>query len=284
LGRAGVLNRGIAPPRPVVLRSPVPRPVGESEISTLSATPATFPAAASRNRTLRLHGTIAQDIGTAILSGRYRPGDLLANEVQFSEQLQVSRTAYREAVRILAAKGFVSSRPKAGTRINPRANWNFLDPDVLKWVFETDPVSPSFVRELFELRQIVEPSAAALAAKRRDPQQLATLDKALRGMEAFGLAVEDGRSADRLFHETILQATGNEALGTLASGISAAVRWTTLMKARTGRLPRDPVPEHRRVYEAIEAADPDAAFSAMKGLVGLALQDITTIDPRIEMP
>lgn len=231
---------------------------------------------------MRLHGSIAQDIGTAILSGRYRPGDFLANEVQFSEQLQVSRTAYREAVRILAAKGFVSSRPKAGTRINPRTSWNFLDPEVLRWVFETEPVDPAFVRELFELRRIVEPSAAALAAQRRDDAHLAALDTTLRDMEALGLANEDGRLADRMFHETILRATRNEALGTLASGISAAVRWTTMMKARTGRLPRDPVPEHRQVYEAIKAGEADAAFDAMRGLVGLAFQDIASIDPTIE--
>jgi DNA-binding FadR family transcriptional regulator len=238
---------------------------------------------AVRNRTLRLHGSIAQDIGTAILSGRYRPGDLLANEVQFSEQLQVSRTAYREAVRILSAKGFVSSRPKAGTRVNPRASWNFLDPDVLRWIFENDPVDPSFVRELFELRQIVEPSAAALAAARRTASHLAVLEAALQDMESHGLAVEAGRVADRLFHATILEATGNGALGTLASGISAAVRWTTLLKARDGHMPRDPIPEHRAVHAAIVAGDPDRAHAAMAGLVGLAFQDIKGIDPRIEL-
>ncbi|WP_062017389.1 FadR/GntR family transcriptional regulator [Aureimonas sp. AU4] len=238
---------------------------------------------AVRNRTLRLHGSIAQDIGTAILAGRYRPGDLLANEVQFSEHLQVSRTAYREAVRILSAKGFVSSRPKAGTRVNPRSSWNVLDPDVLRWIFENDPVDPNFVRELFELRQIVEPSAAALAAHRRTDTHLALLESALDDMESHGLAVEAGRVADRLFHETILEATGNGALGTLASGISAAVRWTTLLKAREGRMPRDPIPEHRAVHAAIVARDADMAFAAMTNLVGLAFQDITTIDPRIEL-
>lgn len=237
---------------------------------------------AVRNPALRLHGSIAQDIGTAILAGRYRPGDLLANEVQFSERLKVSRTAYREAVRILSAKGFVSSRPKAGTRINPRANWNFLDPEVLRWIFENDPVDPSFVRELFELRQIVEPAAAALAAQRRSESHIAVLEAALADMESYGLAVEAGRSADRLFHETILEATGNGALTTLASGISAAVRWTTLLKARDGRMPRDPIPDHRAVHAAIAVGDPERARGAMGLLVGLAFQDITTIDPRIE--
>ncbi|WP_182085673.1 FadR/GntR family transcriptional regulator [Aureimonas sp. ME7] len=238
-------------------------------------------ASTLRGRAQRLHGSIAQDIGTAILTGTYRPGDLLANEVSFSEKLSVSRTAYREAVRILAAKGLVSSRPKAGTRINPRANWNFLDPEVLRWVFENGPPPPAFVRDLFELRQIVEPAAASFAADRRTAAHLLAMREALDAMSRHGLGVEEGRNADRQFHETILLATGNEVLGTLASGISAAVRWTTLFKARDGRMPRDPVPEHARVLTAIEDGNAVAARSAMAMLVELAFNDIRSVDPRL---
>ncbi|WP_244497648.1 FadR/GntR family transcriptional regulator [Aureimonas sp. AU40] len=228
-------------------------------------------------QSLRLHGSIAQEIGTAILTGRYEPNELLPNEVTFSEQLQVSRTAYREAVRILAAKGLVHSRPKAGTRISPRNTWHFLDPDVLRWIFESGAPDPTFLRELFELRQIVEPAAAALAAERRTPEQIAELRRALEGMERHGLAVEEGRNADRLFHELILGATGNEALGTLASGIASAVRWTTMFKARDGQMPRDPLPEHLAVFLAIEKGDPELARSTMAELVGLALNDISAL-------
>ncbi|ALN72839.1 FadR/GntR family transcriptional regulator [Aureimonas sp. AU20] len=228
-------------------------------------------------QSLRLHGSIAQEIGTAILTGRYEPNELLPNEVTFSEQLQVSRTAYREAVRILAAKGLVHSRPKAGTRVSPRNTWHFLDPDVLRWIFESGAPDPTFLRELFELRQIVEPAAAALAAERRTPEQIAELRRALEGMERHGLAVEEGRNADRLFHELILGATGNEALGTLASGIASAVRWTTIFKARDGQMPRDPLPEHLAVFLAIEKGDPELARSTMAELVGLALNDISAL-------
>ena len=87
----------------------------------------------------------------AILSGVYPPGHTFLGEIEQAEQLAISRTAYREAVRILAAKGLVDSRPKAGTRVNPRAMWNILDPDVLAWMFEGEP-SEEFIRDLFELR------------------------------------------------------------------------------------------------------------------------------------
>jgi DNA-binding FadR family transcriptional regulator len=116
--------------------------------------------------TRRIHRRIADQLGIDIVSGRHPPGTILPKEVQASAKLRVSRTAYREAVRILTAKGLVESRPKAGTRVSERQRWNFLDPDVLAWVFSSEP-SEAFVRALFELREIVEPQAAALAAQRR---------------------------------------------------------------------------------------------------------------------
>ena len=223
---------------------------------------------------LRIHGTIARDLGIAIVSGRYRPGDILSGEIAFSEQLNVSRTAYREAIRMLAAKGLVESRPKAGTRVSERRRWNLLDPDVLAWMFSADP-GEDFIRALFELRMIVEPQAAALAARRRDGRDLARMGHALEEMARHGLATEAGRAADQEFHDALLAATRNDALLSLSSSISAAVGWTTLYKQRERALPRDPLPEHRAVYEAIAAADPAAAQAAMTELVRLALADTT---------
>ncbi|HWU80722.1 MAG TPA: GntR family transcriptional regulator, partial [Caulobacter sp.] len=115
----------------------------------------------------RIHGSIARALGIAIVSGQHQPGDVLNNEIDASEKLHVSRSAYREAIRILAAKGLVESRPKTGTRVSPRNRWSLLDPEVLAWFFESEP-SEGFLQELYELRMIVEPAAAALAAERRD--------------------------------------------------------------------------------------------------------------------
>jgi DNA-binding FadR family transcriptional regulator len=223
---------------------------------------------------LRIHGTIARDLGIAIVSGRYNPGDVLSGEIEFSEQLKVSRTAYREAIRMLAAKGLVESRPKTGTKVSERRRWNLLDPDVLAWMFETEP-GEDFIRALFELRMIVEPPAAELAARRRDGPDLARMGNALEEMQRHGLATEAGRAADQDFHDALLAATRNPALVSLSSSISAAVGWTTKFKQRKRALPRDPLPEHRAVYEAIAAGDPAAAHAAMTELVRLALADTT---------
>ncbi|WP_332818805.1 FadR/GntR family transcriptional regulator [Sphingopyxis sp.] len=220
----------------------------------------------------RLHGAIAHRLGTDILSGKYAPGDILSGEIAFSEELQVSRSAYREAIQVLTAKGLVASRPKAGTRVLPRDRWNLLDPEVLGWAFAGEP-DIEFVRNLFELRAIVEPAAARRAAARRDKADLKAMKDALVAMRRHTLTTEAGRAADRDFHNAILHATRNDALMVLSASIGAAVNWTTQFKQRTRALPRNPIPDHARVYDAIAAGDGDAAAQAMNQLVELALED-----------
>lgn len=233
---------------------------------------------AARGTGRRLHGAIAQRLGSAIMSGEYAPGDVLAGEVAFAAALDVSRSAYREAVQVLAAKGLVESRPKAGTRVLPRARWNMLDPDVLAWAFSGEP-DRQFVRNLFELRAVVEPAAAAFAAERRDRDDLAAMKAALAAMRRHTLATEAGRAADRDFHDAILRATRNDAMIALSASIGAAVNWTTQYKQRGRALPRNPIPDHARVHAAIAAGDAAAAAAAMRLLVDLALEDTKAAMP-----
>ncbi len=221
---------------------------------------------------LRLHGSIARDLGVMIVSGRYRPGHILAGEVEASEKLKVSRTAYREAVRILAAKGLVHSRPRVGTRVSAPEQWQLLDPDVLFWAFSGDP-EPEVLHGLFELRAIIEPAAAALAATRRTQQQLETMRRSLDEMALHTLSTEKGRSADQEFHGALLRATGNPFMVSLINGVAAAVNALTEFKQRRAALKRNPVPDHLRVYDAIAAKDPERARTAMTELIRLAIMD-----------
>ena len=222
---------------------------------------------------LRIHQMVARDLGTAILSGQYQPGDSLDGEIERAGELGVSRTAYREALRILTAKGLLESRPKAGTRVCARERWNLLDPEVLAWMFAGEP-DAGFIQDLFELRSVIEPAASAFAARRRTPAQLKAMAEALEEMRVQGLAMPEGRAADQRFHHTILEAAGNEALRTLSTSVGAAVSWTTTFKQRSRKPARDPLPEHIRVYEAIAASNADEAREAMSELLRLALQDM----------
>lgn len=227
---------------------------------------------------LRIHQTIARDLGTAILSGRHQPGEVFEGEIERAEALHVSRTAYREAVRILTAKGMLESRPKAGTRVTPRSRWNLLDPEVLGWMFAGEP-DPRFIRDLFELRGVIEPAASAFAAVRRSKAHLDEMAEALEGMRRHGLSTPEGRVADQLFHRTILAAADNEALASLASSVGAAVSWTTTFKQRNQPPPRDPLPDHVAVFEAVRAQDPEGARAAMSALLRLALADMEMAPP-----
>jgi DNA-binding FadR family transcriptional regulator len=220
----------------------------------------------------RLKGSLAQHLAVAILSGELPEGHVFPNEIAYAKQIGVSRTVLREALRILAAKGLLNSRTKTGTRVSPRRQWSLLDPDLLAWQFEAEP-SRKFLRDLFELRLLVEPGAAALAAMRRSKKQVAGMRTALEAMALHGLATEEGRLADQKFHMIMLESTCNGAIIALASSIMAAIAWTTVYKQRKRGLVRDPIPEHRNLFDAVASADSGAARQAMSELVRLALAD-----------
>ncbi|NKI99162.1 FadR/GntR family transcriptional regulator [Novosphingobium sp. SG707] len=243
----------------------------------MSSTATPPPVTRSRKRKggegLRIHQAIARKLGIAILNSTHEPGSSLGGEIEASERLGVSRTAYREAIRILIAKGLIESRPKAGTHVLPRRRWNLLDPDILAWMFSEKP-DRDFVRDLFELRGIIEPEAAALAAERRHDGHLAGMRQALDGMRVHGLACGEGQAADQDFHSTMLEAAGNDALTSLIGSVGAAVRWTTHFKQSNSPAPRNSLPEHEAVHQAIAAGDPDGARRAMRVLLEYARSDV----------
>jgi DNA-binding FadR family transcriptional regulator len=222
---------------------------------------------------LRIPGTIARDLGIKIVSGKLKPGTILEGEIVASDLRKVSRSAYREAVRILTAKGLVQSKPKKGTSVNARSVWHLLDPDVLSWIFQLNPDRGLLV-DLFELRKMFEPEAAALAAQRRTSRHLKSMAAALNGMAHHTLARQEGQDADKDFHTALLEASGNIVLRSLTSSINAAVTWSTVFKQRYEPLKRNAVLDHRKVYDAVAAGDAPAARRAMAELVDLAYFDI----------
>jgi DNA-binding FadR family transcriptional regulator len=227
---------------------------------------------APRGSGRRLRGAVAHYLGTAIVSGQIKPGSRLTGEVENAEALNISRGAYREAVQVLTAKGLVASKPKDGTRVLPRSSWNLLDPMVLAWAFVGEP-DVGFVRDLFELRAVVEPAIARMAAERRDKADIRLMKKALTDMRRHTLATDEGRAADREFHESMLRAARNEVMMSLAASIGSAINWTTIFKQRSRALPRDPVPDHVRVFDAIVEGDGEKAARAMQALIDLAHKD-----------
>jgi len=217
-----------------------------------------------------IHGKVVGTVGRRIVSGYHQSGDVLLADALGSD-LGVSKTVVREALKVLAAKGLVDSRPKLGTVVRERSSWNLLDPDLVAWQGQCGP-SQRFLRDLAEVRAAVEPTAARLAAKRRDDDDLRRLRRALRAMAGAG---DDGNSAieaDLAFHEAMLFATHNELLGQMRMLVDPALRVRDeLLHRQTPWL--DPLPEHQEVFEAIVAGNGGRAAAAMAGLLERAARE-----------
>jgi len=218
------------------------------------------------------HTKVSRQLGVAIVTGKYAPGDILPGEIEIAEKFGISRSVVREALRMLSARGLIESKPKIGTRVKDRESWHLLDPTLLEWMFEAAPPA-KFVESLFELRLIVEPAAAELAAKKKTARQLATMGHAIEEMARHKLASPEGQVADQEFHAAILEATDNELLVNLSASIGAAVRWTTYFKFRGTKKPHDPIEEHRALFEAIADGDGERARQATIDLIVQAEKD-----------
>ncbi|WP_237771347.1 FadR/GntR family transcriptional regulator [Kribbella sp. ALI-6-A] len=220
-----------------------------------------------------LHGQIVEVMAQRILSGQIPEGATI-NVPDLQADLGVSLTAVREALKVLTAKGLVDARQKRGTFVRPRSDWNLLDADMIRWHFDDD-VRPELLEELHEVRGIVEPAAARLAAIRAEESDLAALDTALAAMAS---ATDDlaAVQADLAFHKALLAATGNELLTKMEvimeTGLAGRDR--LVHKAKPSD---DPVPSHQRVVEAVRAGDPEGAELAMRELLAKAAEDLSDV-------
>lgn len=222
---------------------------------------------------------IVDALGRQIVAGEIAEGSALPIEADLTQAFGVSRTVVREAVRILVAKGLVDSSPMRGTRVRPRASWHLLDPDVLGWWAGVGGAA-EILRDLAEIRRIIEPPAARLAAERIDRSPaggLAALEAAWATMCDETGDVDRFIEADLAFHAAILRATGNELLDQLVAAVGAGLRLAREIQASTrqvgGPLPGDPLPLHEAVVAAVRAGDGSAAEAAMAAVVEAAAHD-----------
>ena len=212
-----------------------------------------------------LHGQVVQELGRRVVGGAYLAGALLPNEEQLCQELSVSRTALREAVKVLAAKGLLESRPRIGTRVRTKNLWNLLDPDILAWRCATG-VDAEFLRHLTELREIIEPAAASLAASSRSEEQLSAISNAYNAMKNAA-TITQWVEADLEFHTAILRATNNPLLMPLAAIIGSALESLLGVTARTADDFKLGLPEHQKVFEAIQSGDSQKALHRMAGML-----------------
>ncbi|MBA3346375.1 MAG: FadR family transcriptional regulator, partial [Gemmatimonadales bacterium] len=223
-----------------------------------------------------LHSQVVQRLGRSIVRNEPGPGQALPDEEALGFQLGVSRTVLREAIKVLAAKGMVETRPKTGTRVRAQHHWNMLDPDVLEWRFEAGP-DERFLRNLTEVRHIIEPPAAALAALRATSEDLAAIDHWYRRMV---VSVDDDPAfidADMEFHGAILAACQNELLQQMGRTVSVTLRVSRLITVHVPGGSAGSMPWHWDIVEAIRDRDGDSAEVRMRELLRRTAADIDRV-------
>lgn len=224
---------------------------------------------------LTTHQRVVDELGRRVVGGAWEPGDPLPVEDALAAEIGVSRGVVREAVKALVAKGMLHVRPRTGTRVLPPEHWNHLDRDVLCWKQARD--GTALLRDTGELRRIVEPEAARLAAHRAGPDDVRVLYDSLAAMEAA--AMTPGRDgyveADLAFHRALLDASGNRLLGSLGRAVDIALEHSFLVSTQTPGAVEASLPGHRAVVQAVEARDPAAAAAAVLSIIEAAEQEIT---------
>jgi GntR family transcriptional regulator, galactonate operon transcriptional repressor len=223
----------------------------------------------------RVHRQVVKTLAQRILAREFLPGQPLPSEPELCGTLNVSRSALREAIKVLGSKGLTSTKPRTGTRVRPNEDWNLLDPDILAWSMELAP-RPELVLSLIEARQVIEPAAARFAALRAtmadiDPMQRAfdvmTASKAVQDFEIFN-------KADIEFHTALLRASRNIVFQQLATTIGAALAYSFRLTVDRAKEPGASLPNHGEVIDRIRDRDGDGAYASMSRLLDIAIIDL----------
>ncbi|GAA2433327.1 FadR/GntR family transcriptional regulator [Streptomyces glaucus] len=218
-----------------------------------------------------VHGQVVHRLGARIVGGRIAEGETL-DIGALGAELDVSLTVMREALKVLAGKGLIDARQKRGTFVRERVHWNLLDADVIHWRMETGD-GGQLLRDLADVRSIVEPAAAHRAALHRTDADLAALEAALDAMGQAHAESSDAAEADAAFHRALLAATGNEMLQRMDMLLEPGLRERDRMVHAHGDAD-DPVPSHQAVLDAVRDQDPARAELAMLDLLAKATEDL----------
>jgi DNA-binding FadR family transcriptional regulator len=213
---------------------------------------------------------IANELGIAIVTGIYSAGNPIPIEAELCRQYGASRSALREAVKMLAAKGLLGSRPRRGTWVEPEEKWNLLDPDVLGWLLERK-YSPALLIEFTEIRLAVEPGAATLAARVAGREEKAAIRHAIERMQAADRGDDDPLDSDIAFHVAVLRASRNRFYAQLTGFTATALRFSIQTTNRYKGVQLASIADHKKVADAILAGRAVAAGQAMHKLIQEAL-------------
>jgi DNA-binding FadR family transcriptional regulator len=220
---------------------------------------------------------LATRIGRDICAGRIAPGQTLPPESALCEQFGVSRIVVREAVKSLAAKGLLEVRRKTGTAVLPRERWHLFDPDVISWYASAATVDERYVGDLMELRRVVEPAVARLAANRATPADRTAIRTAFNAMIKAAPGAKEYVPADLAFHAAILTACHNQFLQQMQSALAVILETSFRISSRVPQGPVKSLSLHEDLCVGIEKGDPVAAERATLALIERAESDLAAV-------
>jgi DNA-binding FadR family transcriptional regulator len=220
-----------------------------------------------------LHRQVLNQMGEQICSGQLAPGEVLPSEDELAERLNVSRITIRETVKSLSAKGMLQVRRRYGTVVLPRSQWQLFDPDVIHWRARAGTVDDALIRDLMELRLIIEPNAAKLAAKRATDADRIAIRRAYQAMARAVAGEGEYVPADLAFHGAILTACHNQFVQQMQSALSSILETSFALSSEIAGGPARSLPMHEALCIAIEHGDQAAAEAAALVLIRRAEQD-----------
>src|SRR6202790_4129631 len=233
------------------------------------------PKARASTRSVSVVDRLVSAIGREIASGVWKPEQTLPTEPELAHRFGAGRNAVREAVKILAAKGFVRTERRAGTIVRPEFCWNLLDSEVLNWMLSASANKDNLLDELTELRAIIEPTAASLAAAHASAMETLRILEAYDEIEKFRDEMQKAIDADVTFHELLFEATHNRLLVALVPAFSLLLRTNFEISVRAGKPARRNLKEHRKIAEAVARRDPAAAQRATRKLLAKNTADLS---------
>jgi len=216
---------------------------------------------------------VVRQIGLSIMRSDFKPGDALLSEPELSLQFKVSRPVLREALKMLGAKGLIESRPKTGTPVRPRADWNLHDPDVIAWQHEVG-FDRSFLQAICEIRLMFEPMTAGFAAVRATAGEVARIEECCQLLQGAVDSSELYIPADLQFHTAICSAAHNELLQKIITTIETPLRASRIVTSQLPGANQVAMPLHWAITEAIRNHDEQAAEVAMRKLIILTTEDL----------
>lgn len=208
-------------------------------------------------------------IGRRIANDAYPQDMVMPTEEELAQSLGVSRATVRDAIKVLSGKGLVRTARRYGTRVRPIEEWNLLDGDVVSWHDSSHPRIKRIFAETTELRAILEPAAAALAARRGTPEQAQTLLAAANAIHPGQVDLERLFEADCQFHVTLLDMTRNTVMRQMRQIILTMLRVSYEFGVANPENEQVSREGHLAVAEAISARDPEAARKAMSAMLDL---------------